>query len=462
MTELPIEIDFDPKEPTVEDISDLKPLKSQSSTPFPSKENVTSFPKNNFKMDLIQNSTHDEEKVTENSTEKEKFATHNTRTQVEKPFSLETEIAKLKITIPLFELARHEVFREKINRSLQISEKRDAVNVLDDQPELIFGPEVNGKTGNKGVPPFYVSLNIHDKVLHNAMFDSGTSHNLMPKSVMERLHLDITRPYKDLFSFDSSQVRCLGLIKDLCVSLVQYPTKTILMDVVVVDIPPKYGMLLSRFWGAKLQGSLQLDMSYATISVFGQPKRLYRETLMKYVVSSEQKPQNFPIYSIHSDMDSFILYNADTCPKTYVKLLEGRQTKSINEQSSAQDQKIVDMIDVTNEQDIVYELQNPNLPTEKVSKTPKNSHNQGILWHLEFDGSVNKLGAGTGVWIHNMQNDHAEGHAYRLNFRCTNNMTEYEALLLGLKLIKNLGEKNFHSRGFISHYTTDEGKFCYK
>ena len=148
------------------------------------------------------------------------------------------------------------MYRQQINRSLLIAEKKDAINVLDDQPELIFAPEVNGKIANGGVPPFYVSLNIHDKVLHNAMFDSGASHNLMPKSVMERLYLDITRPYKDLFSFDSSQVRCLGLIKDLCVSLVQYPAKTILMDVVVADIPPKYGMLLSRSWGAKLQGPL--------------------------------------------------------------------------------------------------------------------------------------------------------------------------------------------------------------
>eukprot|EP00253_Pinus_taeda_P029729 PITA_29729 len=144
------------------------------------------------------------------------------------------------------------------------------------------------------------------------MFDSVASHNLMPKSVTERLNLDITRPYKDLFSFDSSQVKCLGLIKDLCVSLVQYPNKTILMDVVGADIPPKYGMLLSRSWGVKLQGSLQLDMSYATISVFGQPKRLYRESLMKYMVSNEDKPQNFPIYAVHSDIDSYILFNDNT------------------------------------------------------------------------------------------------------------------------------------------------------
>jgi len=220
----------------------------------------------------------------------------------------------LKISIPLFELAKHDVYRQQIKRSLQMPKNRDDVNVLDDTPELLFGLEVDGKIANGGVLPFYVSLHIHDKVLHNAMFDSGASHNLMPKSIMEKLNLDITRPYKDLFSFDSSQVKCLGLIKYFCVSLVQYLNKTILMDVVVADIPPKYGMLLSRSWGAKLQGSLQLDLSYATISVFGQPKRLYRETLMKYVVSSEEKPQNFPIYSIHFDMDSFILFNDNSCP----------------------------------------------------------------------------------------------------------------------------------------------------
>ena len=60
------------------------------------------------------------------------------------------------------------------------------------------------------------------------------------------------------------------------------------------------------------------------------------------------------------------------------------------------------------------------------------------LWFLEFDGSVNKLGAGAGVWVHNKESSHAEGRAYRLNFRCTNNMAEYEALLLGLKLVQSL------------------------
>jgi hypothetical protein len=67
------------------------------------------------------------------------------------------------------------------------------------------------------------------------------------------------------------------MIKDLVVNLAQVPVKSNLMDVVVVDVPAKYGMLLSRSWGAKLGGSVQLDMTYATIPFFGgQFTRLYR------------------------------------------------------------------------------------------------------------------------------------------------------------------------------------------
>ena len=82
--------------------------------------------------------------------------------------------------------------------------------------------------------------------LHNAMFDSGASHNLIPKIVMDSLGLDITRPYKDLYLFHSRELKYLGLIKDLVVSLHQIPEKSLVMDVVVADVPPKFGMLLSR------------------------------------------------------------------------------------------------------------------------------------------------------------------------------------------------------------------------
>jgi len=425
-------------EVTVEDITETCPSNQQPLVTPPSDHTPSGIPQKGSKKEKPQDQIENHEEIPNRLSDKEKTVNQDVKTQNEKPFDLEVEIGKLKIAVPLLELDKHDIYKQQIKKSLQLTHNKDDVNVLDDTPKLLFGIEVDGKTGSTGVLPFYVSLHVHDKILHNAMFDSGASHNLMPKSVMERLNLDITRPYKDLYSFDSIQVKCLGLIKDLCVSLVQYPNKKILMDVVVADIPPKYGMLLSRSWGAKLQGSLQLDMSYATISVFGQPKRLYRETLMKYMVSSEEKPQNFPIYAVHSNMDSFILFNDDTCPIDDDKSRTLVQNIHTYELINAQAPDIKKTIDETNPEDKPDRKQDLQLLVPNPSELTKPTLNQEILWFLEFDGSVNKLGAGAGVWIHNKQNIHAEGQAYRLNFRCTNNMVEYEALLLGLKLIRSI------------------------
>ena len=78
----------------------------------------------------------------------------------------------------------------------------------------------------------------------------------MPKVVVDSLGLEITRPYKDMYSFDCRKVRCLGLIKDMVVTLTQLPAKSVVMDVVVADIPPNFGMLLSRYWASKMKGTL--------------------------------------------------------------------------------------------------------------------------------------------------------------------------------------------------------------
>ena len=95
---------------------------------------------------------------------------------------------------------------------------------------------------------------------------------------MESLGLSNTKPYHDLYAFDSRAVKYLGLIKDMVVNLKQLPMKSVIMDVVVADITPKLGMLRLRSWDKKVWGTLQMDLSYATIHIFvGENRRLYRE-----------------------------------------------------------------------------------------------------------------------------------------------------------------------------------------
>jgi hypothetical protein len=99
------------------------------------------------------------------------------------------------------------------------------------------------------------------------------------------------------------KVKCLGIIKDLVVNIAQIPVKSVLMDVVVADVPTKYDMLLSRSWSAKLGGLVQVDMTYATIPIFGgQFTRLYKENRLAYTISDPKKANNYPVYVVDQEI----------------------------------------------------------------------------------------------------------------------------------------------------------------
>lgn len=208
-------------------------------------------------------------------------------------------------------------------------------------------------------------------------------------------------------------MKCLGLIKDLVVSLSQIPAKNMVMDVVVADIPPKFGMLLSRSWAAKLKGTLQMDMAYAIIPVFGQDRRLYGEVLLKYMVSNKAQPNNHPIDSVETEMGSSIFFN-DLC-------FEGKGPEIYMAAKDQSDQQ-----------------------TEKVSEQQDSAENE--MWNMSFDGAVSREGAGVGVWI-NPPRLATKLCSYQLSFDCTNNMAEYEALVLGLKTLKEMGARRIVVHG---------------
>jgi len=126
---------------------------------------------------------------------------------------------------------------------------------------------------------------------------------------------------------------------------------------------------------------------------------------MKYMVSSSERPQNYPIYSMHSHLDSFILYNSDNGKDKFTYVEEKH--------------KEIDSENITHES----------------------------LCHLYFYGYVNRLVACARVWIYNLENDHSEGYAFRLNFKCTKNMAKYEALVLGLQIVRKLGAKRVSIMG---------------
>lgn len=78
----------------------------------------------------------------------------------------------------------------------QVTPNRDSLNLQEDSPFVMFGPHVEEKYPTT---PFYITLLMHDLMLHDCMLDSSASNNLMPLSVIKQLGVHITKPYKYLY-----------------------------------------------------------------------------------------------------------------------------------------------------------------------------------------------------------------------------------------------------------------------
>jgi hypothetical protein len=274
------------------------------------------------------------------------------------------------------------------------------VNLEDENHAITIGPHIEDRIDAS--PPFNISLNILDKILHNCLMDSGALHNVMAKVVMEELGLDITRLYHDLYSFDSKKVKCLRVMKDVVVTLSQLPMKSVVLDVIMADIPPKFGMLLSRSWAKKVGGTLQMDLSYATIPIFGEEQwRLYREVRLAYLVSDHNNPTSHPIYVVEDDLGSSLFYMSEEMAEVSVRK----------------------------------------------STTTVGDNKDNFVWKMYFDRACSKEGSGAGI-VFISPTKEVISMSYKLEFDTTNNISEYEALLLGLKDSRDMGVEKLSIFGY--------------
>jgi ribonuclease HI len=139
-----------------------------------------------------------------------------------------------------------------------------------------------------------------------------------------------------------------------------------------------------------------MDLSYATISVFGgELKRLYRDNQLAYIISDGKNSVNHPIYALDTDFGSCIL--------------------QIDDSQSA--------------------------PLQLTKPTYQQTDEKCIpMWTMFFDGASTKDSAGAGVVLISPLKE-AMHLSFKLDFKTTNNIIEYEALLLGLNSTKEMGIK---------------------
>jgi hypothetical protein len=117
-----------------------------------------------------------------------------------------------KILVPVSEIMKIPSQREKLLKAINEPPK----SVIQKQPVVAYqdAPVIlqNWDRTNEKNLPFYLSLLVNDKVLHNCMLDSGAISNVMTKKGMEQLNLRISRPYHNICALDSQTIEVFGFV----------------------------------------------------------------------------------------------------------------------------------------------------------------------------------------------------------------------------------------------------------
>lgn len=71
---------------------------------------------------------------------------------------------------------------------------------------------------------------------------------------------------------------------------------------------------------------------------------------------------------------------------------------------------------------------------------------QNNFWTMHFDGSSTETSAGAGVTIESPEGELFQ-FAFQFEFRCTNNQAEYEALIIGMEILQEMGARRVLIRG---------------
>jgi len=82
---------------------------------------------------------------------------------------------------------------------------------------------------------------------------------------------------------------------------------------------------------------------------------------------------------------------------------------------------------------------------ERCMITKQKIEDKGV-WEMFFDGACSKEGIGAGVWVKSPEEVFSL-HSFKLMFNCTNNVVEYEVLMLGLDVLKEKGATKICVKG---------------
>jgi hypothetical protein len=87
-------------------------------------------------------------------------------------------------------IAKKLFYRKQVMKMIDCSIAKtqpDTLNLQYERSIVMFSPRIEERGETMAL--FYISLTVHEHLLHNCKLDSGDSHNLMPEIFMEKMGL---------------------------------------------------------------------------------------------------------------------------------------------------------------------------------------------------------------------------------------------------------------------------------
>ena len=136
-------------------------------------------------------------------------------------------------------------------------------------------------------PPFLLTLEILNHNVHNCLVDYRSSVNVMTLEVCKNINGQPESAAWEVVQLDSTGVKVVGEMKNV---LIHFSTNNKIcqfIDIMVVDIPGGYGIILNRDWSARLKGYFTSDWSHLLLPLKGTPNqiKILREPFLKHTVT---------------------------------------------------------------------------------------------------------------------------------------------------------------------------------
>jgi hypothetical protein len=242
---------------------------------------------------------------------------------------------------------------------------------------------MEGRKERPFVPPFLLTFEVFNRNLHNCLVDYGAPSNAMPLVVCNKLGVVPLKSDKHVIQLDRTQVKVMGELKYVMIRIATHPNFVQVIDIIVVDIPEAYGLLLSRYWSENLNGYFSTDWAHLWLPLKGYKNMIRndRERYMKHTVTNLKTP-NEP-----ASIDFPILgnYSCDSHFGNFSPLLS-KFSLTQNSEMTFQGESSMSTEDSLFCQNLMLGRVGQNIGKQKINDGRERNDCRSRIWTLYFDG----------------------------------------------------------------------------